>query len=661
VGSCSYDKKGKLLWLQSTSYYNQGKYKPQEKPMPPPPKSPSKLPQRLETWYVAVKKLQVWITPEDESPYQPYGALILNMDQQFIQGFNVYPASPAPQELLEALFEAMTSRPTGSTQRPHRPKKVQFQSGDLAESIISALEEIGIQVAFEPMPEIAAEIFADMEEHLGGRPPLPGLLSGRGVTPELVGDFFDAAAQFYRAAPWVHLTNRQPLAIRVGKEKRQRVVVVMGNAGVEYGLSVYEKWRDLEALFGLFDDVMEVIPSGGAQALSFEEIPEVPFEDLDAVDRYGWEVASQDSYPVPLIFTPDREVKRPNRKMLLWYEAALRAITAFVPEHLKPADDGDYQPVEAVINVTTHEGQKKVEIEYPAGEIPAETQPAGDPLWEQLEGEEGDVILPPGFDRRSMEGAMLSFGGGFENPDEAEAQKLMYQAWEEQNPAKRITLAHKALSVSPNCADAYVLLAEEQADTLGRAADFYRKGVEAGERALGKDFFEQNEGYFWGMLETRPYMRAREGLAFTLLAMGKREEALHHYQDMLRLNPGDNQGIRYSLLNLLMSLERYDEVDSLLDEYEDDWSSEWCYTQALRTYQKEGDSENARTALKKAIEQNQFVPKFLLGEKRIPKRLPDLISLGRDSEAISYASTYLNYWRKTPGAVAWLKAQTSWK
>jgi len=62
--------------------------------------------------------------------------------------------------------------------------------------------------------------------------------------------------------------------------------------------------------------------------------------------------------------------------------------------------------------------------------------------------------------------------------------------------------------------------------------------------------------------------------------------------------------------------------------------------------------------LEEALEQNPHVPDYLTGAKRIPNQLPDMISPGRESEAVSFASTHLNFWRKAPGAVAWLKAQT---
>ena len=59
--------------------------------------------------------------------------------------------------------------------------------------------------------------------------------------------------------------------------------------------------------------------------------------------------------------------------------------------------------------------------------------------------------------------------------------------------------------------------------------------------------FKQYAGHFWGFLETRPYMRARAGLAGTLLKLGDIDGAVGHYRDMLKLNPNDNQGIRYVL------------------------------------------------------------------------------------------------------------------
>ena len=216
-------------------------------------------------------------------------------------------------------------------------------------------------------------------------------------------------------------------------------------------------------------------------------------------------------------------------------------------------------------------------------------------------------------------------------------------------------LARKALKVSKDCADAYVLLAEETAKDLDEAMKLYEQGVEAGERALGPEAFEEGEGHFWGILETRPYMRARYGLAFCLWEAGEREKVIEHYTEMLRLNPGDNQGIRYVFANCLLE-EGYDEaLGELLRQYEADIAASWVYTRALWAFRKEGASKEAAAALEEALEANPFVPLYLLGQKRLPAAPPELIGLGDEREAVSYAMEDLTVWLKTSGALEWLR------
>jgi hypothetical protein len=95
-----------------------------------------------------------------------------------------------------------------------------------------------------------------------------------------------------------------------------------------------------------------------------------------------------------------------------------------------------------------------------------------------------------------------------------DAQLIMYDAWQAPTRKQAIALAKKALTISADCADAYNLLAKETAKSLDEAIELFTKGLEAGLRAIGgKQAFKKNVGYFWGLLETRPYMRAKEGLA----------------------------------------------------------------------------------------------------------------------------------------------------
>ncbi len=127
-----------------------------------------------------------------------------------------------------------------------------------------------------------------------------------------------------------------------------------------------------------------------------------------------------------------------------------------------------------------------------------------------------------------------------------QAQEVVYDAFETDDPDRRMRLAQKALRISPDCADAYVVLAEES-DDREDAKSFYEQGVRAGERALGSGFFTEHGGDFWIHLEARPYMRARLGLGMTHWALRQREEAIAHYRALLDLDSGDYQNVRYTL------------------------------------------------------------------------------------------------------------------
>jgi tetratricopeptide (TPR) repeat protein len=260
-------------------------------------------------------------------------------------------------------------------------------------------------------------------------------------------------------------------------------------------------------------------------------------------------------------------------------------------------------------------------------------------------------------DVRGMESTIAAIGRGAAHyaADEAllRAQDLMYEAFDARG-ARRAVLAREALAISPDCADAYLLLAEETASSVEEACVLLEQGVAAGERALGPEPFEEDAGHFWGLIETRPYMRARAALAETLWGLGRRAEAVEHHRQLLRLNPNDNQGIRDLQVEWLLCLEQYDELDQLFRAYENDDLATIVYTKALAAFRREGDSANARRRLSEARAANPHVPAYLTGTKRLPRRMPDFIVQGDVTEAVDYADAAAELWAETPGAIEWL-------
>jgi tetratricopeptide (TPR) repeat protein len=236
------------------------------------------------------------------------------------------------------------------------------------------------------------------------------------------------------------------------------------------------------------------------------------------------------------------------------------------------------------------------------------------------------------------------------------AQEVVYEALAATTGARRTALARKALTISPDCADAYVLLAEAATDPR-QARQLYEQGVAAGERALGAEAFTRDLGHFWGLVETRPYMRAREGLAEVLWHLGERAAAIEHAQALLRLNPGDNQGIRYLLANWLFAVGEpvsMDALERLLAQYPDEMSAQWAYTHALCAFRRHGVGRQADRALERALQVNPYVPLYLLGVAPFPKQSPAYYGMGDEAEAVTYLAEAVEAWVETEGATRWV-------
>lgn len=266
---------------------------------------------------------------------------------------------------------------------------------------------------------------------------------------------------------------------------------------------------------------------------------------------------------------------------------------------------------------------------------------------------------PTTAQQRNIEAALrqLTSNKGLEDTPLQQAQRLIEQAYVPGNTIPVLELAQQALAICPDCADAYVLMAEQTPNHLEKVK-LYGEGVHAGSRALGPAFFGTEQGRFWMILETRPYMRARQGLALALWQVARHKESVDHLQDLLKLNPLDNQGNRYHLAQWLLFLDRDTEVRQLLESYPEEASCIWAYTSALLIFRAEGDTIAARRSLKLARKANPHVPDFIRGNKEFPQRPPQSYRLGDSQEAIYYAQNFLFGWKFTEGAISWLRQES---
>ncbi len=225
---------------------------------------------------------------------------------------------------------------------------------------------------------------------------------------------------------------------------------------------------------------------------------------------------------------------------------------------------------------------------------------------------------------------MFGFAGTSLRGPLRKAQELMCKAWDCDDPKKRAEMAERAVEICPDCADAYVLLGEEATDDLEEGIGIFRMGVEAGERGLGGKMLKENVGHFWGVLETRPSMRARINLAMCQWEDGKREEALGHYRELLRLNPNDNQGsVGCWRIPFSGAGSTRNSMPCWLTTRKTHPLSGAGRGACSRSGRRGGKGARLAGLLQEARKTNEHVPDYLLERRKIPGEKPAVMSCRR--------------------------------
>jgi tetratricopeptide (TPR) repeat protein len=157
------------------------------------------------------------------------------------------------------------------------------------------------------------------------------------------------------------------------------------------------------------------------------------------------------------------------------------------------------------------------------------------------------------------------------------AQDLTYDALEADDLGEALRLVHEALELDPDCTDAQRLMVALLPTPVENRLHLMREVVEKAERALGEGFFQKNTGHFWGMVSTRPYMRAKQHLGELLAETGDLGGAIATFAQMLKLNPKDNQGMRSPLLGLYLATNQPEAADDLMSLYEGEEEVGACF------------------------------------------------------------------------------------
>ncbi|MDK2597251.1 UPF0149 family protein [Pseudoalteromonas obscura] len=168
-------------------------------------------------------------------------------------------------------------------------------------------------------------------------------------------------------------------------------------------------------------------------------------------------------------------------------------------------------------------------------------------------------------------------------------------------------------------------------------------------------FKQQNEGHFWLIHETRPYMAVRFHKARLLFESNQFQKACIELEALLKLNPNDNQACRYLYANCLVLLKQWDKLKVLLNEYEEGGVF-MSAADVLMRFALDGESAELNAIKQSLIKANKHFVKILTGQEKV--RLHDVLgyTLGSKEEVITYIEMGgKKAWLSVEGSLFWLR------
>lgn len=235
------------------------------------------------------------------------------------------------------------------------------------------------------------------------------------------------------------------------------------------------------------------------------------------------------------------------------------------------------------------------------------------------------------------------------------ARDLASRAMKATSPEASSRLASLALALDPTCVAAFVQMAWLSCGTHGDLVEQIRIGLSIAERALGeRAHCRMKEGCLWRLSEARPYMETRAYLARLLVEDGKIDEAIRHYEELLRFDTDDNLSLRYPLLACYLARNDLGSVRALFRRFNCTEDAVFAWAAVLEKVVNK-DFEGVTHTLNAARRLNGYVEPYLTRQKPLPKNWAAHCGSDGEREAIFCARILGPGWRKRRKAVAWLK------
>ena len=206
--------------------------------------------------------------------------------------------------------------------------------------------------------------------------------------------------------------------------------------------------------------------------------------------------------------------------------------------------------------------------------------------------------------------AKASFGAANFEPETAD--DYLELADETDSRKERLEYLNKALALEPDNLDAMRMKATLTTKHFHEFLEELSKLLKKGTRQMEKEgfFADDCRGNFWGIVETRPYMRLRHAYMRTLMECRMLRRAAEECEEMLALCEDDNLGVRYDLMHLYAMLEEEKPARAVMEKFHSEKETQMLLPFSILHF-KLGHMDEALSALKRLSRVNKDTKKFL--------------------------------------------------
>jgi tetratricopeptide (TPR) repeat protein len=232
------------------------------------------------------------------------------------------------------------------------------------------------------------------------------------------------------------------------------------------------------------------------------------------------------------------------------------------------------------------------------------------------------------------------------------------------SPSKAERKLYSIIQRYPYSFDAYNQLAYIYSygqQNLKQARDILEEGLAKFKELIPKNFVFGRSNLPWAVLENRPFLRMYKSIGINLKESGKTETAREVFQNIVAMNPDDNQGMRELLCSCCFQLGKNESVLDLCRKYKGDGMAAITFGRVLALF-KVGRVNEAKKALREATRYGANITREIIADTH--RKLKDKFSpyeWGSKREAELYWDEFGSYWDAAAVKFVREEAQTnSW-